>query len=95
MNQLIPLQPQTIDGNAVETVSARELHAYLESKQDFSDWIKNRIEQYDFVENQDFVKLHKKMELSKTGQVAIEYYITLDMAKHKPFQMRLSNRRKH
>jgi hypothetical protein len=22
----------------------------------------------DFVENQDFVKLHKKMELSKTGQ---------------------------
>ena len=33
------------------------------------------------MENQDFVKLHKKMELSKTGQVAIEYFITLDMAK--------------
>ena len=24
MNELIPLQPQTINGNAVETVSARE-----------------------------------------------------------------------
>ena len=51
MNELIPLQSQTIDGNAVETVNARELHAFLESKQDFSTWIKNRIEKYDFVEN--------------------------------------------
>ena len=81
MNQLIPLQPQTINGNAVETVSARELHEFLESKQAFSDWIKNRIEKYEFVENQDFIKLHKKMELSKTGQMGIEYHITLDMAK--------------
>ena len=81
MNELIPLQPQTINGTAVETVSARELHAYLESKQDFSNWIKNRIEKYDFVENQDFVKLNKKIELSKTGQVAIEYFVSVSMAK--------------
>ena len=81
MNELIKLQPQTINGNAVETVSARELHSFLESKQDFSTWIKNRISEYDFVENQDFVKLHKKMELSKTGQVAIEYFISIKMAK--------------
>ena len=81
MNELIPLQPQTIDGNAVETVSARELHSFLESKRDFSNWIKNRIEQYDFVENQDFVKLTKKVELSKTGQVAIEYFVSVSMAK--------------
>ena len=57
MNQLIPLQSQTIDGNAVETVNARELHTFVESKRQFADWIKNRIEQYDFVENQDYVKL--------------------------------------
>lgn len=70
----LPLQ--TINGNAVETVNARELHAFLGSKQAFSDWIKNRVEQYDFVENQDFVKLHKKMELSKTGQMGkIEYFV--------------------
>ena len=81
MTELIPLHSQTIDGNAVETVSARELHAYLESKQDFSNWIKNRIEKYDFVENQDFVKLNKKIELSKTGQVAIEYFVSVSMAK--------------
>ena len=79
MNELIPLQPQTINGNAVETVSARELHAFVESKQEFANWIKNRIEKYGFIENHDFL-----ITLSKTpngGRPAIEYYITLDMAK--------------
>ena len=78
MNELINLQPQTINGNAVETVSARELHSFLESKQDFSTWIKDRISEYDFIENQDFIKLHKKMEANNATM--IEYYITLDMA---------------
>ena len=79
MHELIPLQPQTINGNAVETVNARELHTFLESKQDFSTWIKNRIADYDFVENQDFVRFHKKMEANNA--TLIEYAISLDMAK--------------
>ena len=79
MTQLIPLHSQTIDGNAVETVSARELHSFLESRQDFSTWIKNRIADYDFVENQDFVRFHKKVEANNA--TLIDYYITLDMAK--------------
>ena len=37
MQELISLQPQPINGTTVETVSARELHAFLESKQDFSN----------------------------------------------------------
>lgn len=81
MNELISLHHQTIGNEPVETVNARELHTFLESKQDFSTWIKNRIEKYEFVENQDFIKLHKKMELSKTGQMAIEYYVSVGMAK--------------
>ena len=81
MYELIKLNQTKINDETVQTVNARELHAFLQSKQDFSTWIKNRVEQYDFVENQDFIKLHKKMELSKTGQMGIEYYITLDMAK--------------
>ena len=65
MQELIPLHSQTIDGNAVETVSARELHAFLEVQTRFNDWIKNRIEQYDFVENQDFlVVTEKKVAIS-------------------------------
>ena len=80
MNQLIPLNSQTIDGNTVETVSARELHSFVESKQDFSTWIKNRIEKYGFVENVDYL-LHKIVEQTPSGaKHKIEYYITLDMA---------------
>ena len=78
MNQLIPLQSQTIDGNAVETVSARELHTFVESKRQFADWIKNRIEKYGFVENVDYVTFSQNCEKGRPSQ---EYFITLDMAK--------------
>ena len=81
MNELIPLQPQTINGNAVETVSARELHAFLESKQDFSTWIKNRIEKYGFVENVDYTLFHKKMEQVSGAKHLIEYFVSIGMAK--------------
>ena len=68
MTQLIPLHSQTIDGNAVETVNARELHAFLESKRQFADWIKNRISEYDFIENQDFlVVTEKKVTMTDAG----------------------------
>ena len=67
MNQLIPLQSQTIDGELQQTANARELHAFLESKQDFSTWIKNRIEKYEFVENQDYVKLAENKAPQKNG----------------------------
>ena len=79
MNELIKLQPQTINGNAVETVNARELHAFLEVRSKFADWIKNRISEYDFTVNQDFVRFHKKMKANNATM--IEYHITLDMAK--------------
>ena len=81
MNELIKLQPQTINGNAVETVNARELHTFLESKQDFSTWIKNRIEKYEFVENADYL-LHKFMEQTPSGaKHKIDYYVSVGMAK--------------
>ena len=82
MNELIPLQPQTINGNAVETVSARELHTFLEVGRDFSTWIKDRISKYEFVENTDYIMLPKTGELENKGlQGKIEYFVTLDMAK--------------
>ena len=86
MNELIPLHSQTIDGNAVETVNARELHAFLEVQTRFNDWIKNRIEKYEFVENQDFLVVTEKNVAEKSmtydnWQGRIEYHITLDMAK--------------
>lgn len=80
MNNLITLHTQVIAGTAEETVSARELHAFLGSKQDFSTWIKARIEDYGFQERHDFVKVKdqapQKMErknqaLMKIGLFAL------------------------
>ena len=35
-------------------VNARDLHAFLGSKKDFSNWIKRRIDKFGFVENLDY-----------------------------------------
>lgn len=80
-NSLIKVFDSMIDNILVKTVNARELHLFLESKQDFSTWIKSRIEQYNFVENQDFTLLHKKMEQVSGSKYLIDYYISIDMAK--------------
>ena len=81
MNELIKLQPQPINGTPTETVSARELHTFLEVNTKFADWIKNRINEYDFVENQDFISFSENLEKPTGGRPSQEYYITLDMAK--------------
>lgn len=35
--------------------NARELHQFLGIKSRFNDWIKSRIDEYGFVQNQDYV----------------------------------------
>jgi len=77
MNQLITITENY--GN--KAVSARELHTFLESKQEFANWIKNRIDEYQFVENEDFVCLTNLSSKGKGGHNKKEYAITLDMAK--------------
>ncbi|WP_339053559.1 antA/AntB antirepressor family protein [Arsenophonus endosymbiont of Crataerina pallida] len=79
LHQLIAIETNSINGETVQTVNARDLHAFLESKQEFANWIKDRIQQYGFIEHQDFL-----INLSKTpngGRPAKEYHISLDMAK--------------
>jgi len=75
MEELIPIH----NSNGGRVVSARDLHIFLESKSDFSTWIKNRIEKYDFKEGEDFIRFHKKMEANNA--VRIEYALTIDTAK--------------
>ena len=77
MKELIEIKEQ--DGQ--QLVSARELHAFLKSRQDFSTWIKKRIKEYQFVENQDYVSLHKIVERETGATTRIEYGLTLDTAK--------------
>jgi anti-repressor protein len=60
-----------------KVINARELHYFLESRRDFSTWIKDRIEKYGFIENQDYSTFTKIVERAKR----IEYALTIDTAK--------------
>ncbi len=62
-------------------INARELHDELGNKRKFSDWIKQRIQQYEFIENQEFVKHHNFVKVGNLKRPQIDYYITIDMAK--------------
>jgi phage anti-repressor protein len=55
-NEIINIRviQKEFDGEKRRFVSARELHKWLNVGRDFSNWIKDRIEKYDFVENLDY-----------------------------------------
>ena len=61
-----------------QLVDARELHEFLGNKRQFADWIKQRINQYGFIENEDF-SISQICE--KGGRPRTDYIITVDMAK--------------
>ena len=73
--------------NEKDSISARELHDFLEVGREFSTWIKGRIEKYGFEENKDYYRKFFDVfgnEINKYDWAIgnrIEYYITSDMAK--------------
>lgn len=84
MNELIPISEHTINAATVQVCSARTLHEFLQLGKDFSTWIKARIEQYDFVEGQDYVVFDspKKRNQARGGdRRSKEYLLTIEMAK--------------
>ncbi|WP_375659586.1 antA/AntB antirepressor family protein [Bartonella sp. MR30HLJHH] len=68
MNTLIKITEQTIDQETVQAVNARELHMFLEVKSEFRNWIKNRIEEYGFLENKDFTSFAKILAKPNASQ---------------------------
>lgn len=66
MEELIKIKEE----NGRRAVSARELHRFLESKQEFANWIRNRIEKYGFVENQDYEVFDKFIKNPNGGPSA-------------------------
>lgn len=74
MMELIKIEEK----NGKKAVNARELHEFLGSKRNFSDWIKDRIRKYGFTENQDYTSLS---QICENGGRSIEYALTLDCAK--------------
>lgn len=78
---LVPVFTGIIQHQSVQLCNARDLHKFLESRQDFSNWIKNRIEQYGFIADEDYsINLSNRSD-GKAGKRRTEYHLTLDMAK--------------
>lgn len=85
MNAIVKIENQTpfievnLNGKSQLGVNARDMHHWLESKQDFSTWIKRRIVKYKFQENIDYL-LHQVVEQGITGakykyDLPVERYI--------------------
>lgn len=77
MVKIINITKAAINNEEVNAVSARDLWKQLGSRQEFANWIKGRISEYNFEEGRDFLT-----NLSKSfGRPSKEYIISLDMAK--------------
>lgn len=74
-NGLIPVY----EGENGKAVNARELHEFLEVKDKFATWINRKIEQYGFLENEDYISLSQKCE--GNNATTIDYILTMDTAK--------------
>ena len=77
----IAVAVRRVGDDDVLSVDARELHAYLNSGQEFAAWIRARIQQYKFVEHADFEVFDKPIKNPKGGRPGKEYMVSLDMAK--------------
>ena len=78
---LVPVITATIGARSVQAVNARDLHVFLEVGRDFSNWMKGRIEEYGFVEEEDYSPVLANRSDDLPGKPRIEYLLTLDMAK--------------
>ena len=81
MNELIKIQTNE---QGQQLVSARELYLGLGlDKSQWSRWYKKNIQENEFfLENNDWVVLDTMTTTEKGGQVAINFAISLDFAKH-------------
>ena len=77
MNELINV---TLNENHEPIVSGRQLHEALGVKTKYADWF-NRMIEYGFTENQDFLLLKNEQQTGRGGHNKVDHIIKLDMAK--------------
>jgi anti-repressor protein len=79
--QLIPVFNGALDGRNQQLCDARDLHQFLSVGRDFSTWIKERIEQYGFIEGEDYSPVLGNRSDGLPGKPRTEYHLTLDTSK--------------
>ncbi|MEK4581813.1 antA/AntB antirepressor family protein [Bacillus sp. FSL R12-0074] len=76
-NEMLPVYQNE---NGEKFVNARELHEQMLVKKDFTTWVKERVKNYGFTENEDYY-----LTLTKIGErqnvTKHEYWLTLDTGK--------------
>ena len=77
MNELINV---TLNDSHEPVVSGRQLHEALGVKTKYADWF-NRMIEYGFTENQDFLLLKNEQQTGRGGHNKVDHVIKLDMAK--------------
>lgn len=77
MNNLINI---TLNENHEPVVSGRQLHETLGVKTKYADWF-NRMIEYGFTENQDFLLLKNEQQTGRGGHNKVDHVLKLDMAK--------------
>ena len=82
-NNLIEVFTGKINSQKTNLVDARTLHAFLQVTSRFNDWINNRVKEYQFIENTDFILITKNLVTKIHGgdRRSKDYHLTLDMAK--------------
>ena len=77
MNELINI---TLNDSHEPVVSGRQLHEALGVKTKYADWF-NRMIEYGFTENQDFLLLKNEQQTGRGGHNKVDHIIKLAMAK--------------
>ncbi|EJQ3734187.1 antA/AntB antirepressor family protein [Escherichia coli] len=82
-SQLIPVFNGTIANETTLLVNARDLHTFLGVGKRFASWITERIAEYGFVENQDYILVSPNREIKGRGgdRRSKDYHLTLDTTK--------------
>ncbi|MFC0308609.1 antA/AntB antirepressor family protein [Gallibacterium trehalosifermentans] len=76
-SNLITVFNGQIANQSVQLCNARDLHSFLEITSRYNDWISNRITDYGFQQNEDYIIVTERT----AGRPRKEYHITLDMGK--------------
>ncbi|HHL0958878.1 TPA: antA/AntB antirepressor family protein [Serratia marcescens] len=78
--QLVPVFDGAISNEPTLLCNARDLHKFLGVKRDFSTWINERVSEYEFIANLDYIEFSPNS--GKTGgRRRKDYHLTLDTAK--------------
>jgi phage anti-repressor protein len=78
---LIPVFVGELNDRLQLLVNARDLHAFLMVGRDFSNWIKERLDEFGFAEGEDYSPNLANRSDGKPGKPRTEYHLSLDTAK--------------